>query len=91
MLKKQKRVLGYRDRLIVWDGGQGNLTPCAVPEIDNLPKGADDDGDWYFDGAIGGESLQRVGVKGMLLESRDTCPAKERSVPTNFAEKVELA
>lgn len=34
-----------------------------IQNIDNLPEGVDDDDDWYFDGAVSGDSVQRDGVK----------------------------
>lgn len=30
--------------------------------VDNLPEGVNDDDDWDFDGALRGESVQRIDV-----------------------------
>lgn len=61
MLKEQDRPSDCRGSLVVSEGRQGKLTPCANSCIDNFPEGNDDDDDWEFDGAIGGEPLQSVG------------------------------
>lgn len=58
--------------------------------IDNLPNVVDYDGDWDFDGAIGGEAAQRVGLKRKLLSLQDECRTKTRRVPMNSTEMVEL-
>lgn len=45
MLEEQDHVTGYRDSPVVSEGGQGNLTLGADPNVDNLPKSVDDDED----------------------------------------------
>lgn len=62
------------------------------PNIDNLAESFDDvDDDWDFEVVIGGESVQRAGVKRKLLDLQDKCRAKRRRVLTNVSESVELA
>lgn len=90
MLGKQDRVRGYRHGPVASEGAQGNLTPGAGPNVDNLPDGVGEDEDCDFDGASGGESAQRVGIKHMFLGLQDECRIKQRTVPTNAAVAVEL-
>lgn len=71
MLDAQVRVTGHRSRPEASGGVQGNLTPSANPNIDNLPEVFDDDDDWNFDGVIGGESAQRGVVKLLLQDLQD--------------------
>lgn len=73
------------------EGRQGHVTPCADPDIDNLPDRVDDDDDRSFYGAISGESAQHVGVKQKLLDPRDQYWGRKQSVWTNVAEAEELA
>lgn len=54
---------GYRDSLEVPKDSQGNLTPGADLNPDILPEVVYNDEDRDFDGAIGEESAQHVGVK----------------------------
>lgn len=63
MLEELDRVSGYRDSRVVWKGGHGNQMSGAGPDINNLSLSIDGDDDCNFDGAIGGEFVQRVRVK----------------------------
>lgn len=54
---------GYRNSLVVSDGGQRIPTSGAGPDVNNLLKGDGDDEDCDFDGAIDEDSAQRVGMK----------------------------
>lgn len=47
--------------------------PAADPIVHSFPEGVDDNDDWDFDGAIGGEPAQGVGMKRMLLDLLDEC------------------
>lgn len=62
MLEELDRVTGYQIRPMALEEAQENFTPGADPNIDNLPKGVDDDDDCDFDGVVGGDSAQRVSV-----------------------------
>lgn len=75
---------------MVSEGAQENLTPGADPNVDMFPKGADDYEDWDFDGAIGGESAQHVGLKRSLLSLQDDCCIKKRRLPKRGAKAFEL-
>lgn len=39
MLEEQDRVSGNRDIPVAPEGGRGNPTPGAGPDLDNLPEG----------------------------------------------------
>lgn len=62
VLEEQNRVTGCHNGAMVSKGGQENLMLGADPNLDNLPEVFDDDVDWQFIGAIGGEFAQRVGM-----------------------------
>lgn len=51
----------------------------------------DDDNNRSFDGTIGKETIQRVGVKRKLQNSQDKCQTKKRKISTNVPEEVELS
>lgn len=82
-------MTGYRNSPVVSEGGRGNLTPGDDSNVDNLPEDIDDDEDWNFDSATGGESVQHVGVKRKLLDLLDDCRSKRRMVPANVVVAVE--
>lgn len=63
MSEEQDHLSGCRDCLVVSERCQGNLTPGADPNIHNLPEGLDDDDNWDFNGAIGGDSVQCAALK----------------------------
>lgn len=71
--------------------GQGNLTPSADLNIDNLPEGIDDDDNRDFDSAICREFVQLVDVETLLSDSQDVCWANKRKAAPNVAEAIELA
>lgn len=87
MLEKQNRVLGYQNSPVILEGGQSNQTSDAVPDIDDLQEGVNDDNDLNFDSAIDRESALLVGVKRRLLDLHDECWVKKRVVPTNVTER----
>lgn len=62
MLEKQGRVTRYRDSAVFLEGGQGNVTPVADPDMENLGESVDFFENWDLDGAIEEASAQRVGV-----------------------------
>lgn len=53
-------------------------------------EGVDDNDDWNFGAAIGGESVQCVNVNRKLLDLQDECYAQKGRVPANVTEAVEL-
>lgn len=55
--------MGYWNISVASEKTQGNLMPGEYPNINILPESINDDEDWKFDGATGGEFAQRVGVK----------------------------
>lgn len=61
-------MTGHRNSPVVLESGRENLTPGGDPNVDKFSKGVDDDKNWDFDVAIGGESAQHVGVKRRLLD-----------------------
>lgn len=83
--------MGYRRSPFALEGAQGNLTAVVDPDIDMLPEGVDDDEEWDFDGTVGGDSKQRVGVKRNWQDFHDKCCRKKRKVWTNVAESVVLS
>lgn len=76
---EQDRVMDYRSSLVASEEAQGNLTPVANPNIDNLQEGVDDDD------AVGGTSILRVGLKRKVLDLQDRCRTKKQKVPTEVA------
>lgn len=90
MLNEQDRVTSYRNNPVASEGAQGNSTSSADKNIENLPKGVDDDEDWDFDCVICGEFAQRVSVKRKLQDLQDERRTRKRKVPTNVTEVVEL-
>lgn len=67
-----------------------NLTPGAVSHVDSVPEAVDDDEDWDFDGATGGESAQRVGMKRKEQNLQSECWTKNWKNLTNVTEIVLL-
>lgn len=67
------------------------MRPGADPNVDNLLEGVDDEDDRDLDGAIDGESVQRVDVKRKFLDMQDECRVKEQRASANVAEVVDLA
>lgn len=68
-----------------------NLTSNLDPKIDNLPEGVGDNDDWDFNGAGGGYSAQRVGVRRKSEDFQGKCLTKKQNFLANLAEAVEVA
>lgn len=88
--KEQDRVTGYWVSPIGSEGGQGNLTPGSYLNLNNLPKGVNEDEHWDVDGAIDAESAQCADVNRKVLGMQDECQTKNRRFPTNVSVVVEL-
>lgn len=90
MSKKKICVTGYEKSLVASEGSQKNKTPDADPNIGNLPRNVDDDGNRDFDSAIGGGSVQSVSVEWKLQDLQDEFWTKKQRFLKNVAKAVDL-